>query len=59
MSVDMSADAVTQRLKTLDELWELSVSLMRAKPERSKVELVNEVTLADTATSEEDAAGDI
>jgi len=59
MSVDMSADAVTQRLKTLDELWELSVSLMRAKPERSKVELVNEVALADTPASEEDAAGDI
>ena len=31
MSVDMSARAVTQRLKTLEELWELSVELMKAK----------------------------
>ena len=32
MSVDMSGRAVAQRLKILEELWELSVSLMKARP---------------------------
>lgn len=31
MKVDMSPRAVTARLKTLDELWLLSVKLMNAR----------------------------
>ena len=31
MKVDMSPKAVTERLKTLDELWLLSVKLMNSK----------------------------
>jgi len=31
VKVDMSPQAVTQRLKLLDQLWALSVKLMRAK----------------------------
>lgn len=31
MKVDMSPKAVTARLKTLDELWILSVKLMNSK----------------------------
>ncbi len=31
MKVDMSPEAVTARLKTLDELWLLSVKLMNSK----------------------------
>jgi hypothetical protein len=29
--VDMSPDAITPRLRLMDELWELSVALMNAK----------------------------
>ncbi len=36
MKVDMSPKAVTARLKTLDELWILSVKLMNSK--RIKIE---------------------
>jgi hypothetical protein len=36
MRVDMSPAAVTARLQTLDELWELSVELMRAKPQQGR-----------------------
>jgi hypothetical protein len=31
MKVDMSPEAVTARLKTLDELWLLSVKLMNSR----------------------------
>jgi len=34
MRVDMSAAAVTARLQILDELWELCVELMLAKPQK-------------------------
>jgi hypothetical protein len=50
MSVDMSAKAVTQRLKILEQLWELSVSLMRTKSQQSEA-LVNEESLAETRYS--------
>jgi hypothetical protein len=36
MKVDMSPEAVTARLKTLDELWLLSVKLMNSR----KVEII-------------------
>lgn len=31
MKVDMSPEAVTKRLKLMDELWHLSVKLMNSK----------------------------
>jgi hypothetical protein len=36
MKVDMSPQAVTQRLKVLDQLWALSVKLLQAKPRSIK-----------------------
>ena len=33
--VDMSPEAVTQRLRLMDELWELSIALMNAKDVKS------------------------
>lgn len=31
MKVDMSPEAVTNRLKIMEQLWELSINLMQAK----------------------------
>lgn len=31
MKVDMSPEAVTNRLRTMEQLWELSVNLMQAQ----------------------------
>ena len=63
MKVDMSPQAVTARLKLLDQLWELSVKLMAAKgheePENgiSETALLSERSLAeDWDVSEEDEA---
>jgi hypothetical protein len=57
MSVDMSATAVTQRLKILGELWELGVSLMRAQHAESDTAKLSEKSLAEPwNTSEEDRA---
>jgi len=36
MKVDMSPEAVTGRLKTMDELWLLSVKLMNSKKIKSR-----------------------
>lgn len=41
MKVDMSPKAVTERLKTMDELWLLSVKLMNSKKVKSKKETKN------------------
>jgi len=63
MKVDMSPQAVTARLKLLDQLWELSVNLMRAKRaekpeiENSETALLSERSLAkDWNTPEENKA---
>jgi len=63
MKVDMSPQAVTARLKLLDQLWELSVNLMGAKrAEKPKIEnsetaLLSERSLAeDWNTPEENKA---
>ncbi|CAN5611291.1 hypothetical protein BH20ACI4_BH20ACI4_06020 [soil metagenome] len=32
MKIDMSPEAITNRLKTMEQLWELSVSLLKAEP---------------------------
>jgi hypothetical protein len=47
MKVDMSPEAVTSRLKTLDELWLLSVKLMNSK--KIKLEKDNKNELSDNA----------
>jgi hypothetical protein len=44
MKVDMSPKAVTERLKTMDELWLLSVKLMNSKKVRSKKETKDELS---------------
>lgn len=46
MQVDMSPEAVGQRLKTMDELWELSVELMRSRKVDGTAERV--ISLVDT-----------
>ena len=63
MKVDMSPQAVTARLKLLDQLWELSVNLMRARPaekpkiDNSETALLSERSLAeDWNTPEENKA---
>jgi hypothetical protein len=43
MKVDMSPKAVTDRLKTLDELWLLSVKLMNSKKVKSAKDDKNEL----------------
>lgn len=43
MKVDMSPKAVTERLKTLDELWLLSVKLMNSKKVKSAKNNRNEL----------------
>ena len=45
MKIDMSPEAVTNRLKTMEQLWELSVNLMQAQ-EISKNALSSEKSLA-------------
>ena len=45
MRVDMSCAAVTDRLMLLDELWELSVELMRAKPQKREATVLSERSL--------------
>jgi hypothetical protein len=44
MKVDMSPKAVTERLKTMDELWLLSVKLMNSKKVTPKKETKNEIS---------------
>jgi hypothetical protein len=43
MKVDMSPEAVTQRLKLMDELWLLSVKLMNNKKIKSAKDNKNEL----------------
>ena len=44
MKVDMSPRAVTERLKTVDELWLLTVKLMNSKKVKSAKEKENELS---------------
>ena len=44
MKIDMSPEAVTNRLKTMEQLWELSVNLMQAR-EIYEMTLPNEKSL--------------
>ncbi len=45
MKIDMSPEAVTNRLRTMEQLWELSVNLMKAR-EISETDLLSEKSLA-------------
>ncbi len=47
MKIDMSPEAITNRLKIMEQLWELSVSLMEAEiiDEDSDTALVSEKSL--------------
>jgi hypothetical protein len=45
MKIDMSPEAVTNRLKTMEQLWELSVNLMQAQ-EISETALLSKKSLA-------------
>jgi hypothetical protein len=56
MKVDMSPEAVTNRLKVMEQLWELSINLMQAK-EVSETALLSEKSLAkDWNTTKENEA---
>ncbi len=44
MKVDMSPRAVTDRLRTLDELWLLSVKLMKSKKIRKAKDSTSELS---------------
>ncbi len=44
MNIDMSPEAITNRLKTMEQLWELSVNLMQAR-EISETALMSEKSL--------------
>lgn len=48
IKVDMSPKAVTERLKTMDELWLLSVELMNSK----KIRSAEEIELSDQKQNE-------
>ena len=45
MKIDMSPEAITSRLKIMEQLWELSVNLMQAR-EISETALLSEKSLA-------------
>jgi hypothetical protein len=56
MKVDMSPEAITNRLKLMEQLWELSVNLIQAK-EISETALQGDKSLEkDWNTAEEDEA---
>ena len=44
MKIDMSPRAVKERLKTMDELWLLSVKLMNSKKVKTAKENKNELS---------------
>jgi len=51
MRVDMSAAAVTARLQILDELWELCVELMGAKPQQREADGLSEPSLPESCNT--------
>ena len=60
MSVDMSSEAVTQRLRLLGQMWELGVSLKKAKPAGPEPASMEEESLSPASnTSNSEADGDI
>lgn len=53
MKVDMSPEAITNRLNLMEQLWELSVNLMQAK-EISETALISEKALGKDRNSKEE-----
>jgi len=57
MRVDMSPAAVTARLQILDELWELCIELMGAKPQKREADGLSERSLPESChTLDQDRA---
>ena len=54
MRVNMSPAAVTARLQILDELWELCVALMEAKPQKNEGTVLRERPPENCDTPDED-----
>ena len=54
MKVDMSPQAVTARLKLLDQLWELSVKLMAANGHEEPDNRISETALLSERSLAED-----
>lgn len=54
MEVDMSPEAVTQRLRLMDELWELSIKLMNSKRVESPINKGDEREPAYEKTTDQD-----
>ena len=54
MKVDMSPQAVTARLKLLDQLWELSVKLMAANGHEEPDNQISETALLSERSLAED-----
>lgn len=51
MKIDMSPEAVTNRMRALDQLWELAVALRSSKIERYPDEVRKENKKVDSSTN--------
>ncbi len=58
MKIDMSPEGVTGRLKMMEQLWELSVSLMNAK-EVSETAILSEKSLEKDWNKEDEVWKDL
>lgn len=58
MKVDMSPEGVTNRLKMMEQLWELSISLMQAK-EVSETAILSEKSLEKDWNKEDEVWKDL
>lgn len=54
MKIDMSPEAITNRLKTMEQLWELSISLSKAEPLESNVDKDSDTALLSEKSLKED-----
>jgi hypothetical protein len=54
MEIDMSPDAITNRLKLMEQLWQLSINLMQAK-EISETAILSETSLGKDWKKENEA----
>ncbi len=55
MKIDMSPEAVTNRMRALDQLWELAVALKSSRIEEQKPETIEELWEEDKAHRGKDA----
>ena len=54
MKIDMSPEAVTNRLQIMEQLWELSVNLMQTKPLETREKEISETILSNEKSLEKD-----